>query len=125
MDGLKGFAWILLAQSLGEIISRALKLPLPGPVVGLILMLFALQIPRVRQHVSIAAEALLSHLSLLFVPIGVGVLSHIELISQFGVRILVALAVSTWIGLTVTALIFRAASGRRVSAAAGSEDGRS
>ncbi|TAG49230.1 MAG: CidA/LrgA family protein [Betaproteobacteria bacterium] len=117
MDGLKGFAWILLAQSLGEIVSRALKLPLPGPVVGLILMLFALQIPLVRRHVSVAADVLLAHLSLLFVPIGVGVLSHLDLISQYGFRILLALAVSTWIGLAVTAVIFRSVNARRAKGA--------
>jgi holin-like protein len=120
LDGLKGFAWILLSQSLGEIVSRILKLPLPGPVVGLVLMLFALQIPLVRQHVSVAADVLLAHLSLLFVPIGVGVLSHLELISQFGFRILIALAVSTWIGLAVTAVIFRSISARRLKSDADS-----
>ncbi|MDO9357590.1 MAG: CidA/LrgA family protein, partial [Polaromonas sp.] len=41
MQGLRGLAWLLLLQSLGELLSRALSLPFPGPVVGMILLLLA------------------------------------------------------------------------------------
>ena len=48
------------------------------------------------------------HLSLLFVPVGVGVMTHLGLITQYGVRMLVVIVLSTWIGMAVTALVLRA-----------------
>ena len=107
-DALTGLAWLLLFQSAGELISRGMGLPLPGPVVGMLLLLAALRFEAVSQPVSGAAQMLLEHLSLLFVPVGVGVMTHLALISQHGVRMVVALVLSTWIGLAVTALVLRA-----------------
>jgi len=66
----------------------------------------------VREPVGAVADALLAHLSLLFVPVGVGVMTHMALLSQYGLRLLVALVLSTWIGLIVTALVLRATLGR-------------
>jgi len=108
MDALSGLAWLLLCQSAGEALTRLLQLRLPGPVIGLLILLVLLRWQVVRQPVEAAADALLAHLSLLFVPVGVGVMTHIGLISQYGVRLLVALVLSTWIGLAVTALVLRA-----------------
>ncbi len=108
MDALKGLAWLLLCQSAGEALARMASLGLPGPVIGLLILLVALNWPAVRTPVAVAAEALLAHLSLLFVPVGVGVMTHVGLISQYGVRLLLAVAVSTWVGLAITALVLRA-----------------
>lgn len=105
---LRGFALLLLCQSAGELLARGLGLSLPGPVLGMILLLLALNLPFTRAPASAAADALLGHLSLLFVPVGVGVISHWDLISQYGVRLLVVIALSTLIGLAVTALVLRA-----------------
>lgn len=105
MQGLRGLAWLLVFQSIGEVVSRGFSLPLPGPVLGLILLLIALRFPLVRESVGVCANFLLSHLSLLFVPVGVGVMTHLSLLSQYGGRMLVVIAVSTWIGLAVTALV--------------------
>jgi holin-like protein len=106
-DALTGLAWLLLFQSAGEVISRSASLSLPGPVIGMLLLLVGLRFERVSAPVSQAASMLLEHLSLLFVPVGVGVMTHLALISQYGVRMLLALVVSTWIGLAVTALVLR------------------
>jgi len=94
-------------QSLGELLSRGLALPFPGPVLGMLLLLVALKLPWVREPVAACATFLLSHLSLLFVPVGVGVMTHLGLLNQFGVRMLLVIVLSTWIGLTVTALTLR------------------
>lgn len=108
MNALRGFAWLLVLQSAGELISRGLDLPVPGPVVGLVLLLVALNAAPVRHQVSACADFLLSHLSLLFVPVGVGVMTHLGLLGQYGGRMLVVIVLSTWIGLAVTALVLRA-----------------
>ena len=107
MPLLTGLAWLLLCQSAGELLARLLQLPLPGPVLGMLLLLVALRWPQVRTPVGAVADALLAHLSLLFVPVGVGVMTHLGLLSQYGLRMLVAIVVSTWIGLAVTALVLR------------------
>jgi holin-like protein len=108
MDALKGLALLLLFQAAGEAAAHATGLPLPGPVVGLVLMLPALQWAPVRQPVSACADLLLGHLSLLFVPVGVGVITHLDLVARHGAALVVAIVASTWIGLAVTALVLRA-----------------
>ena len=105
MNGLRGLAWLLVFQSVGELMSRGLTLPFPGPVVGMLLLLVALRWPVVREPVRECANFLLSHLSLLFVPVGVGVMTHLDLLGQYGVRMLGVIVLSTWIGLAVTALV--------------------
>ena len=74
----------------------------------MLLMLGLLAWEPVRAQVSIVANGLLMHLSLLFVPVGVGVMTHMTLVSRYGWQLLVALLVSTWIGLLVTTVVFRA-----------------
>ncbi|NVO05069.1 MAG: CidA/LrgA family protein [Rhodoferax sp.] len=108
MLALRGITWLLLLQSLGEVISRGLHLPLPGPVVGMLLLLLALRWPVVHESVRVVAEFLLQHLSLLFVPVGVGVMTHLDVLGQYGVRIAIVIVLSTWISLAVTALVLRA-----------------
>ena len=100
-------------QSMGELLSRGLSLPFPGPVIGMMLLLAALQLPAVREPVAACANFLLSHLSLLFVPVGVGVMTHLGLLGQYGVRMLAVIVLSTWLGLIVTVLVLRAFRGQR------------
>ena len=108
MNGVRGLAVLLLMQALGEVLARAFAIPVPGPVVGMVLLLVALQWPPLRDPVATVANFLLAHLSLLFVPVGVGVITHLDVISQYGLRLLALVVVSTWIGMAVTALVLRA-----------------
>ena len=105
MNGLRGLAWLLVFQSIGEVLARGLSLPLPGPVLGLMLLLGALYLPAVREPVAECANFMLAHLSLLFIPVGVGVMTHLALLSQYGGRMLFVVVLSTWIGLAVTVLV--------------------
>ena len=104
MHALRGLAWLLAFQSAGELLSRGLQLPFPGPVVGMLLLLAALRWQVVREPVSSCADFLLAHLSLLFVPVGVGVMTHFSLVSQYGFRMLAVVVLSTLAGLLVTVL---------------------
>ena len=104
MNALRGMVWLLIFQSAGELLARGLTLPLPGPVVGMVLLLLALRWPTVQTPVAECAEFLLSHLSLLFVPVGVGVMTHLSLVSQYGLRMLAVVLLSTLAGLGVTVL---------------------
>jgi holin-like protein len=107
MDAIRGLVLLLLCQSLGEGLQRLLGLPWPGPVVGLMLALALLSWPAARPPVAAAAEPLLHHLSLLFVPVGVGVVTHLGVMSRHAVPIVLALLVSTWVGMAVTALVLK------------------
>jgi holin-like protein len=98
-------ATLLVFQLLGEALVRTLGLPVPGPVLGLALLLPLLAWrPAVLTMVRPTAQTLLQHLSLLFVPAGVGVMLHLNRIGQEALAIGVALVVSTWVGLVVAAL---------------------
>lgn len=123
MNGLRGLAWLLAFQCAGELLSRGLHLPLPGPVLGLVLLLVGLRWPLVREPVAECAGFLLTHLSLLFVPVGVGVMTHLALLTHYGLRILLVIALSTWIGLGVTALVLYGWPGRRAEAGSGAKEG--
>ncbi len=116
---------ILLCQLAGEVIVRGLGLPMPGPVVGLIILLslllardrFALLARGPLQgggvegaSVEGASHWLLAHLSLLFIPAGVGVVQKLDLLAEHGIAILLILAVSVVITLLVTVATFLFAS---------------
>jgi hypothetical protein len=75
---LRGLAVLLLFQLLGEVLSHLLALPVPGPVVGMVLLLLALELrlPQ-REGLRSTASGLLGVLSILFVPAGVGIVQHV------------------------------------------------
>jgi holin-like protein len=107
VNAIRGLALLLLLQAVGEALTHALSLPFPGPVVGMVLLLPLLSLRWVREPVSAAADLLLTHLSLLFVPVGVGVVTHLDLGSTYGPQLLVVIVASTWIGMATTALLLR------------------
>ena len=108
MYALQGLTWLLVLQTLGELLVRQLGLPLPGPVVGMGLLWLALRWTPAREPVEATARFILGHLSLLFVPVGVGVMTHLSLLNAWGWRLAVVLVLSTWAGLAVPALVLRA-----------------
>ena len=99
----RGFAILLALQFLGELIARATGAPIPGNVIGMGLLLLALGQGWIRQEwIQEAAELLLSHLALLFVPAGVGVMVYFDLLQKEWLPITVALVVSTFVVMAVT-----------------------
>ena len=105
---LPAFAILLLFQCLGEGIVFLLGLPVPGPVAGMVLLFGALLLwPPLQARVEAAASELLRHLSLLFVPAGVGIIAAAGSGSGHWLAILASLVVSTLLSLAVTALILR------------------
>ncbi|HET8850725.1 MAG TPA: CidA/LrgA family protein [Marinobacter sp.] len=108
MTFLNGITLLLVYQLVGEITVRLLGLPIPGPVLGMVMLFITLFI-RKRTPASLdqASSALLSHLSLLFVPAGVGMVVHFERIADEWLPITVALLLSTIITMVATALIMQ------------------
>ncbi|WER45374.1 CidA/LrgA family protein [Cupriavidus sp. WKF15] len=105
---LQTFAILLVFQSVGEVISYALHLPVPGPVLGMI-MLFGWLVfdDRLLPIIQGTTSELLKHLSLLFVPAGVGIMVHASRIEGEWLPILIALVVSTWLAIATTAVVTR------------------
>jgi len=113
---LPGLFILLACQLVGETIVRALGLPLPGPVLGIILLVSFLA---VRQritgqdsasdatHLGHAADGLLRYLGLLFVPAGVGIVQSFGLVTANGPALIGALVLSTLLTLVVTVAVFR------------------
>lgn len=99
---------LLVCQLIGEAIVRLADLPVPGPVIGMVL-LFAYLAARkaVPENLGKTAGGLLDHLSLLFVPAGVGVILHLDLVAAEWPAIAAALIVSTLATIAVTALLMR------------------
>ena len=108
---------ILVCQLCGEVFVRALGLPVPGPVAGMIL-LFGLLLLRDRwrmrlppgltlDEVETTGKSLLAHLSLMFIPAGVVVVRSLDMLAVHGVALLSALVVSTFLTLLVAVGTFR------------------
>ena len=101
---------LLIYQLIGEVAAKALDhaagIPLPGPVVGMALLFLTLLIRgRAPEGLNHTAQGLLTHLSLLFVPAGVGVMMHLHLVGEEWQAISAALVGSTVLTIMVTAWI--------------------
>lgn len=100
-------AMILGFQLVGEVASRALDLPLPGPVVGLCLLVASCVLrPALADRLRPVTLGMLQHLSLFFVPAGVGVIAHMTLIREQGVALLLAILASTVLAIAIGAVVF-------------------
>jgi len=99
---------LLLFQLAGETLVLLFDLPIPGPVLGMLLLLLALFIRgSTPQPLNDTADGLLQHLSLLFVPAGVGVMLHLARVADEWLAIGTALVGSTALTIAVTALVMR------------------
>ena len=101
---LESLTLLLVCQLTGEVIVRFLDIPLPGPVLGMVLLFVGLLVRRgVPKPLQDTASGLLSNLSLLFVPAGVGVMLHVTRIQDAWLAIGASLILSTLIAVAVTA----------------------
>jgi holin-like protein len=105
---LQALATLLVFQTIGEGLSYALSLPVPGPVLGMALLLAYLMLyDGAVATLRPTCVELLKHLSLLFVPAGVGVMLHAARIAHEWLPIVVALLGSTALAIIVTALVIK------------------
>jgi len=107
---------ILLCQLIGEALTHATGIPVPGPVFGLVLcVLLLLARDRLGGRVPLelrdgsfekTGSVILANLSLLFIPAGVGVIQRLDILAGNALPIIAALSISTVLGLAVTAGVF-------------------
>jgi holin-like protein len=113
---LVGLTVILCCQLVGEIGARGAGLPIPGPVLGMVLLLVLLflrdrlvpllSVPGSGNALETTGKGLLSHLSLILVPAGVGVIQNLELLGRNGPALAAALVGSTLAALVATVATF-------------------
>ncbi|MES3021730.1 MAG: CidA/LrgA family protein [Pseudomonadota bacterium] len=105
------FSVLLICQCIGEGISYALHLPVPGPVIGMMVLFCALVLrPTLLDTIEATGDELLRHLSLLFVPAGVGIFAAAATLQGQWAALIGTVVVSTLATLTATALVMRAVS---------------
>lgn len=103
---LKAFLILFLFLGLGELINYFVEIPVPGNILGMILIFVALKVKLIKlEWVKPASDTLLNYLVLFFIPFGVGLMSYFDFIKSHWIVLLVAAGVSTLITLYVTALI--------------------
>ncbi|MHC2090310.1 CidA/LrgA family protein [Methylobacterium sp. CM6244] len=114
------FTLILLAQLVGEVLARATALSVPGPVIGMALLLLfmvlrdrwsgiasrVLAAPLVDGTLERSGKGLLAHLSLMFIPAGAGIVGRLDVLEAHGLALACVVVVSTLATLTATALTF-------------------
>jgi holin-like protein len=106
---LRALATLLVFQCLGEGVSYLFKLPVPGPVIGMLLLFgFLMLRPQIADAIEPTALELLRHLSLLFIPAGVGIMVSAGKVRGDALAVVVSLVVSTTLAIAVTALVTRA-----------------
>lgn len=95
---IRGLTVLLLCQVVGELLVEVAHLPVPGPVVGMVLLFGWLQWRRPSRESGVvrAADGLLKHLQLFFVPAGVGIVAYAALLREDALPIGVAL-VGSWL----------------------------
>ena len=109
-----GMSLLLACQFAGELIARGLTLPIPGPVIGMVILLIGLSIRgKVPKSLRTTGEGLLRYLTLLFVPAGVGLMVHGRLIADDWLAIAATLVLSTALPLAVTAWVMARLAARR------------
>lgn len=105
---INAFAILLIFQTLGEGLSYAFSLPVPGPVFGMLLLFCYLAFrPQAAESLAPPTLDFLRHLSLLFVPAGVGIMVHGQRVVAELMPIVAALLISVTVSLMVTALVLR------------------
>ena len=88
-------------------------LNIPGPVIGLILLLITFiflgkkskDIVRLKKEISETANQIINYLSLLFVPIGVGVVMHISYLEKNLINVLIVIIIGTVLTIGFTAYL--------------------
>jgi len=105
---------IFFFQLLGEFLKKFFEMRIPGPVIGLILLLVTLiflkkfkktAIVNLKTDVVNTSNYILSYLSLLFVPIGVGVVMHLSYLENNLFRVLIIVFISTILTIAGTAFL--------------------
>ena len=101
-------ALIFFCQLIGEIISRLTKLPIPGPVIGMVILFCGLVLRRkMPPELETVSGFLHRYLPLLFVPAGVGVVTNLDLLTRSWAPLAGAIIIGTAMTIAVTGVVMQ------------------
>lgn len=105
---ISGLVQLFLWQGLGELLSKFILPGIPGPVLGLLLLLAFLAFKgQVDTDLAAVADGFRQHLGLLFVPASVGVLLFLPELQTHALAVGTALLVSVVLTIAVTAIVLK------------------
>lgn len=105
---ISGLVQLFLWQGLGELLSKFFLPSIPGPVLGLLLLLAFLCLKgQVDKDLAVVADGFRQHLGLLFVPASVGVLLFLPELKTHALAVSTALLVSVILTIAVTAIVLK------------------
>lgn len=114
---IRALAILLLCQLVGTVLQEALGLPMPGAVLGLVLLVaIFLYTGGPGAELRETAQGLLRHMGLLYVPAGVGVVGELAVLRHNALALIIAIPVSTVLGLLITGILMQWFMRRRGSA---------
>ena len=106
MDIYKEFMYILIFSVLGEMIAKAINLPFPGSVIGMLLLFLSLELKIISLNkIEKVGNFLLANLAILFIPAGVGIMTKFNLIKNIWLSFLLLNVITTIISLILIAKI--------------------
>lgn len=108
MKYLRQMLIILATYFIGQIIQVLFGLPVPGSVIGLILLFIALEKEIIKpEMIEDTCEFLLSNMSFLFIPAGVGLLTSLNVLKGHWVGFMAILIFSTVIVWVITVSVVK------------------
>jgi holin-like protein len=104
---IEGFLVLLLFQLAGEATAHVAHLPIPGPILGLLLMLVWAQFGgKIGEPARQVARGLLANLGLMFVPVAAGIAFQLRALGDAAWHVGWIVIVTTAFTLVVTAAVF-------------------
>ena len=87
----------------GEVINRLFSLPIPGNIIGMVILFLCLYTGIIKlEMIADIAKFLLDHLAFFFVPAGVGLLAYLDVIKSSWLAILIISLITTIIVMIIT-----------------------
>lgn len=106
MNYLKEFVILCVCLFLGAITRKIINYPIPEPVYGMLYLFIALNFNILKtEDIKKTSDGILKNLAFLFVPAGVGVLAHVDLIRGKIFQIIILVILGTLISMAITGLL--------------------
>ncbi|MDR1605891.1 MAG: CidA/LrgA family protein [Streptococcaceae bacterium] len=98
--------YILLFSLAGEILSTGFNLPVPGSIIGMLLLFLALKFKLIRlRQIYDAGQFMIENMTILFLPAGVGIMSHWDAIAKYWWQIILITVLALVVNLAVIAFV--------------------
>lgn len=103
MKLLRQFLIILIICFLGEVLSKVMHIPLPGSIIGMILLFICLLTGIIKiEMIQEISKFLLDHLAFFFIPAGVGLLAYVGILKENLIPIIIICFITTILVMIVT-----------------------